>query len=509
MPVQDTADTALGTTSVTIADAAPESQADRRLLIDGRLVTTDKTFPSINPATGAVIGHAPDAGAEQAAAAIAAARRAFDTTRWSTDVELRARCLDQLHRALVGHAEELRELTIAEVGATRALTHGAQLDDPIKIVRFYADLLRAYKFSEDLGEAESRGMRHHRWVEKEAAGVVGAIIAYNYPNQLALAKLAPALAAGCTVVLKGAPDTPLITLALGQLIANHTDIPRGVVNVLTSSDASVGVALTTSPDVDVVTFTGSTAVGRQIMAAASDTVKRVFLELGGKSAVIMLDDADFASAAMFAAFSMVTHAGQGCALTSRLLVPKSHHDEIVGLIAQNFAKVRHGDPADPKTFMGPLISERQRDKVDAMVQRAVAAGATLVTGGKRLDPGYFYAPTLLTDVDPDSEIAQDEVFGPVLVVIGFDDDDDAVRIANNSIYGLAGAVFSRDQNRALAVARRIRAGSFSVNGGNYFGADSPFGGLKQSGIGREMGVAGMEEFLERKTFAVPVTGASA
>jgi acyl-CoA reductase-like NAD-dependent aldehyde dehydrogenase len=485
------------------ADATPESQVDRRLLVDGRLVTADGSFPSINPATGAVIGHAPDAGAEQARAAIAAARRAFDTTSWSTDVGLRIRCLDQLHRALVEHAEELRELTIAEVGATRALTQGAQLDDPIKIVRFYADLLGTYQFSEDLGEIESRGMRHHRWVEKEAAGVVGAIIAYNYPNQLALAKLAPALAAGCTVVLKGAPDTPLITLALGELIANHTDIPPGVVNVLTSSDAAVGVALTTSPDVDVVTFTGSTAVGRQIMAAASETVKRVFLELGGKSAVIMLDDADFASAAMFAAFSMVTHAGQGCALTSRLLVPKSHHDEIVELIAANFAKVRHGDPADPRTYMGPLISERQRDKVDDMVARAVAAGATLVTGGKRLDPGYFYAPTLLTNVDPDSEIAQHEVFGPVLVVIGFDDDDDAVRIANNSIYGLAGAVFSRDQDRALAVARRIRTGSFSINGGNYFGADSPFGGFKQSGVGREMGVAGLEEFLERKTFAVP------
>jgi aldehyde dehydrogenase (NAD+) len=503
MPVQDTAET----TAETIADAAPESQVDRRLLIDGRLVTTDTTFPSINPATGAVIGHAPDAGPEQAEAAIAAARRAFDTTSWSTDVELRIRCLDQLHRALIDHAEELRALTIAEVGATRALTQGAQLDDPIKIVRFYADLLRTYQFSEDLGEIESRGMRHHRWVEKEAAGVVGAIIAYNYPNQLALAKLAPALAAGCTVVLKGAPDTPLITLALGELIANHTNIPPGVVNVLTSSDASVGVALTTSPDVDVVTFTGSTAVGRRIMAAASETVKRVFLELGGKSAVIMLDDADFASAGMFAAFSMVTHAGQGCALTSRLLVPKSHHDEIVELIAQNFAKVRHGDPADPKTLMGPLINERQRDKVHGMVQRAVAAGATLVTGGKRLDPGYFYAPTLLTNVDPDSEIAQDEVFGPVLVVIGFDDDDDAVRIANNSIYGLAGAVFSRDQDRALAVARRIRTGSFSINGGNYFGADSPFGGFKQSGVGREMGVAGLEEFLERKTFAVPAVPA--
>ncbi len=495
MPVQDTAET--------ITDAAPEARADRALLIEGRLVTTDKVFPSINPATGEVIGHAPDAGVQETQAAIAAARRAFDTTSWSTDVELRIRCLDQLHRALLDHADELRALTIAEVGATQALTQGAQLDDPIKIVRFYADLLRRYEFREDLGERESRGMRHHRWVEKEAAGVVAAIIAYNYPNQLALAKLAPALAAGCTVVLKGAPDTPLVTLALGEVIAKYTDIPDGVVNVLSSSDPVVGPALTTSPDVDVVTFTGSTPVGRRIMAAASDTVKRVFLELGGKSAVIMLDDADFAGAAMFAAFSMVSHAGQGCALTSRLLVPKSHHEEIVELVAQNFAKVRHGDPADPNTLMGPLINERQRDKVDGMVQRAIAGGATLVTGGKRLDPGYFYAPTLLINVDPDSEIAQEEVFGPVLVAIGFDDDDDAVRIANNSIYGLAGAVFSRDPDRARAVARRIRAGSFSINGGNYFGADSPFGGVKQSGVGREMGVAGLEEFLEGKTYAEP------
>ncbi|MBY0391539.1 MAG: aldehyde dehydrogenase family protein [Mycobacterium pseudokansasii] len=510
MPTQQTAGTiAEGPTAGGLAGAPSQSRADRRLLIDGRLVATDTTFPSVNPATAAILGYAPDAGAAEARAAVAAARCAFDTTTWPTDVELRTRCLDQLHRALLDHAEELRELTIAEVGATHALTRGAQLDEPIGIVRYYADLLPGYQFSEDLGERESRGMRHHRWVEKEAAGVVAAIIAYNYPNQLALAKLAPALAAGCTVVLKAAPDTPLITLALGELIANHTDIPPGVVNVLSSSDAVVGEALTTSPDVDVVTFTGSTAVGRRIMAAASGTVKRVFLELGGKSAVIMLDDADFAGAAMFAAFSMVTHAGQGCALTSRLLVPNKHHDEIVELIAQNFAKVRHGDPADPKTYMGPLINERQRDKVDGMVQRAVAAGATLVTGGKRLDPGYFYAPTLLINVDPDSEIAQEEVFGPVLVVIGYDDDDHAVRIANNSIYGLAGAVFSRDQDRALAVARRIRTGSFSINGGNYFGADSPFGGFKQSGVGREMGVAGLEEFLERKTFAVPVIAASA
>jgi acyl-CoA reductase-like NAD-dependent aldehyde dehydrogenase len=499
-------DTAAPAVSANSSTESGAPHADRRLLIDGELVTAARVFPSVNPANGEVIGHAPDAGADEAAVAIAAARRAFDTTSWSTDVSLRVRCLEQLHQALLDHAEELRELTIAEVGATRALTHGAQLDDPIRIVRYYADVLRGYPMTEELGEIESRGMRHRRWVEKEGAGVVGAIIAYNYPNQLALAKLAPALAAGCTVVLKGAPDTPLVTLALGELIADHTDIPPGVVNVLSSSDSAVGEALTTSPDVDVITFTGSTPVGRRIMAAASETVKHVFLELGGKSAAILLDDADFAGASVFAAFSMVTHAGQGCALTSRLLVPRKHHDEIVELVAQNFAEVRHGNPADPKTYMGPLINERQRDKVDAMVQRAVAAGATLVTGGKRLDPGYFYAPTLLTNVDPDSEIAQHEIFGPVLVVIGFDDDDDAVRIANNSIYGLAGAVFSADQDRALAVARRIRTGSFSINGGNYFAADSPFGGFKQSGVGREMGVAGLEEFLERKTFAVPVPG---
>ncbi|BCO34467.1 aldehyde dehydrogenase family protein [Mycobacterium heckeshornense] len=484
---------------------AGERPTGRRLLIDGRLVTAGRTFPSVNPATGEVLGYAPDAGVDDAHAAIAAARRAFDTTGWPTDFEFRIHCLDQLHRALVDHAEELRELTIAEVGATRALTHGPQLDEPIGIVRYYADLLRTYPMSEDLGEIESRGLRHHRWVEKEAAGVVGAIIAYNYPNQLALAKLSPALAAGCTVVLKGAPDTPLVTLALGELIANHTDIPAGVVNVLSSSDQAVGAALTTSPDVDVITFTGSTATGRRIMAAASETVKRVFLELGGKSAVIMLDDADFATASMFAAFSMCSHAGQGCALTSRLLVPRTHHDQIVELIAQNFAKVRHGDPADPNTYMGPLISERQRDKVDGMVRRAIADGASLVTGGKRIDPGFFYAPTLLTNVDPDSEVAQEEIFGPVLVVIPFDDDDDAVRIANNSIYGLSGSVFG-SQDRALAVARRIRTGTLSINGGNYFAPDAPFGGYKQSGVGREMGVAGLEEFLERKTLAMPASG---
>ncbi|MGD0238920.1 MAG: aldehyde dehydrogenase family protein [Streptosporangiaceae bacterium] len=475
-----------------------------RMLVDGKLVAADRTYPSVNPATGQVIDHAPDASVADAQTAVAAARHTFDTTSWATDVAFRVRCLDQLHQALTEHQEELRELTIADVGAPRAITYGAQLDEPIGIVRYYADLLPGYPLTQDLGLAEFRGQRHRRWVEKEPVGVVAAIIGYNYPTQLALGKLSPALAAGCTVVLKAAPDTPLITLALGELIAEHTDIPAGVVNVLSSADVAVGEALTTSPDVDAVTFTGSTATGRRIMAAASTTVKRVFLELGGKSAMVVLDDADLAAPLGMAAYATCSHAGQGCAITTRMLVPRQPHDAIAAQVAAALDRVSYGDPADQANYMGPLISERQRDKVDGMVRRAIAAGATLVTGGEKVDPGFFYTPTLLTNVNPDSEIAQEEVFGPVLVIMPHDGDDDAVRIANNSIYGLSGAVFSGDADRALAVARRIRAGTLSVNGGAWFGPDVPFGGFKQSGIGREMGTAGLEEFLEAKSLAIPV-----
>ncbi|MET8798789.1 aldehyde dehydrogenase family protein [Nocardia sp. NPDC004568] len=475
--------------------------ATQRLLIDGQLVETGATLASLNPANGEVVGHAPEAGVAEVDAAVAAARRAFDTTDWSTNHEFRARCLEQLYRALQDNVEDLRALMIAEVGASYILTKGNQLETPFEIVKYYAGVLRDYTWTEDLGPVEIRGAHHQRWVEKEGAGVVAAIAAYNYPYQLAFAKLAPALAAGCTVVLKGAPDTPLITLALGELIAEHTDIPAGVVNILASSDVAVGERMTTHPDVDVVSFTGSTPVGRKIMAAASTTLKKVFLELGGKSAAILLDDADYNLGAMFAAFSICSHAGQGCAITTRLLVPRADHDKVAELVAANLADITYGDPADPKNYMGPLISERQRDKVHGLVERAVAAGATLVAGGEKVDPGYFYKPTLLANVDPDSEIAQEEVFGPVLALIPYDDIDDAVRIANNSIYGLSGGVFGADAQRARAVARRIRTGTFSINGGNYFHPDAPFGGYKQSGVGREMGVVGMEEFMESKTIA--------
>ncbi|MGD0705065.1 MAG: aldehyde dehydrogenase family protein [Trebonia sp.] len=484
-------------------DAA--AKLPKRMLIDGKLVEAGRTYPTLNPATGEVLGYAPDARLADAQAAVAAARLAFDSCDWPTDVAFRARCLDQLHRALTEHKEELRELTIADVGAPRQITYGAQLDQPIEIVRFYADLLPGYPLTEELGEIEFMGKRHRRWVEKEAAGVVAAIIGYNYPTQLALAKLAPALAAGCTVVLKAAPDTPLITLALAELIANCTDIPPGVVNVISSSEVAVGEVLTSSPDVDLVTFTGSTATGRAIMAAASNTIKRVFLELGGKSALVVLDDADATEPAMIGAFATCSHAGQGCAIPTRMLVPRARHDEFVAQVVAMMGAVKYGDPTDPANYMGPLVSERQRDKVDGLVQRAIAAGATLVTGGTRVGPGYYYTPTLLANVDPDSEIAQEEVFGPVLVIIDHDGDDDAVRIANNSIYGLSGSVYSGSYDRALSVARRIRTGTISVNGGAWFGPDVPFGGYKQSGIGREMGAAGLEEFLERKALATVVS----
>ena len=481
---------------------------EHRLLIDGALVPSSDAgvYDTIDPATERVLGTAADATPDDARRAIAAARRAFDETRWAIDRDLRVRCLRQLHQALLDHADDLREILVRDVGAPVSSTSGPQLAGPTEVVRWYADLLEHYEFVEDLGERDTFAGRHHRWIEQEAAGVVGAIAAYNYPIQLALAKLAPALAAGCTVVLKGAPDTPWATLALGNLAAEATDIPPGVLNVLASSDNAVGAELTTHPDVDVVSFTGSTPVGREIMAAASATVKRVFLELGGKSAFVLLDDGDVTMAAMFCAYASISHSGQGCAITSRLVVPRARHDEVVDLARSMLADVNYGDPADPANMMGPLISSRQREKVAGYVDRAIADGAEAVIGGGRpqhLPRGFFYEPTLLVGAGEDSAVAQDELFGPVLVVLPHDGDDDAVRVANNSIFGLSGAVLSADRERALGVARRIRAGTMSVNGGLYYAPDAPFGGYKQSGIGREMGTAGLEEFLERKTMAEP------
>ncbi len=482
---------------------------EQRLLIDGELraASHGATFDVENPATEAVVARAADAGPEDVEAAIAAARRAFDETRWSTDVAHRVRCLRQLHEALIDHVDELTELTIAEAGATRSACGTVQVAAPLDFLPFYADLTERYEWQTRLGVADTMGGPADRWIEREPVGVVAAITPWNVPNQINLAKIVPALAAGCTVVLKPAPQTPLTGLALGRLVADHTDIGAGVFNVVSSADPAIGEVLTSSPEVDMISFTGSTATGRRVMEAASANVTKVFLELGGKSALVVLDDvADLGLIAATAAFGTATVCGQGCALSTRLVVPRNRQAEVVDAVAQMMAATPPGDPSDADTMLGPLVSRAQRDRVEAYVRSAVDEGATVVCGGKRpdgFDVGHFYEPTLITDVTNDMTVAREEIFGPVLVVIAHDGDDDAIRIANDSIYGLSGHVFCDDEARAVDVARRIRTGTMSINGGVWYGPDVPFGGFKQSGIGREMGLAGFEEHLEVKAFARP------
>ena len=478
---------------------------DRLLLLDGRLVPgAGGAFETINPATEEVLGTAADASADDMDRAIAAARRAFDETGWATDHAFRARCLRQLREGLRRRADELRELTIKEVGAPRFLTYGAQLDAPVDDLGWFADLVEGYAWEQDLGRAEPMGMPSHRRVVREAAGVVGAITPWNFPHQINLAKLGPALAAGNTVVLKPAPDTPWCAAVVGEVIANDTDIPTGVVNVVTSSDHALGAQLAQDPRVDLVSFTGSTATGRNVMTSAAGTLKRVFLELGGKSAFIVLDDADLRAACSYAAFAGVAHAGQGCAITTRILVPRERHDEAVEITAGALAKLGAGDPQDDRTICGPVISARQRERIEGYLELAVKDGGAFACGGGRpegRDKGFWIEPTLITGLTNDSRAAREEIFGPVLVILPHDGDDDAVRIANDSPYGLSGAVHGGDVERARAVAKRLRTGTVSVNGGVWYGADVPFGGYKQSGIGREMGVAGFEEYLETKAIA--------
>jgi aldehyde dehydrogenase (NAD+) len=310
-------------------------------------------------------------------------------------------------------------------------------------------------------------------------------------------------------VLKPAPDTPWSATHIGKVITERTDIPPGVVNIVASSDHLTGEILSSDPRVDLVTFTGSTATGRRIMECASPTLKKVFLELGGKSANIVLDDADLAAVLPMGAMTCV-HGGQGCAITTRLLLPRSRYDEGLAILKKAFENWNYGDPTNPANLQGPQVSKRQQQRVLGYLEKGRKDGAKLLVGGgipKHLPKGFYVEPTLFADVDPDSTIAQEEIFGPVLCVIPYRDDDDAVRIANNSVYGLSGAVSSRSEERALAVARRIRTGTISVNGGMWFNVDTPFGGYKQSGLGRENGELGFEEYLETKVIGCSPAGA--
>jgi aldehyde dehydrogenase (NAD+) len=307
-------------------------------------------------------------------------------------------------------------------------------------------------------------------------------------------------------VLKPAPQTPWTGAELGRLIATQTDIPPGVVSVLTASGAAAAEALTADPRVDMISFTGSTATGRRVMAAAAPTLKKVFLELGGKSAAVVLDDYDVTAAAALTAFSVCIHAGQGCALTTRLIAPRASYDDAVAAAVQAMRAVTVGDPADGATVCGPVISRAQRDRVESYLRSAAADGGTFACGGGRVagrDAGYWIEPTVITGLAATARAAREEIFGPVLVVLAHDGDSDAIALANDSPYGLSGAVFGSDLTRARAVASRIRAGTIGINGGVWYSPDVPFGGYKQSGTGREMGVAGFEEYLEIKSVALP------
>lgn len=478
------------------------------LLIDGKLVPGSAgTFPTVNPATEEVLGVAADADAADMGRAIEAARRAFDDTSWSTDHAFRVRCIRQLRDALREHIEELRELTIAEVGAPLMLTAGAQLEGPVDDLAFSADTAENFAWNHDLADAAPQGIPTRRTVAREAVGVVGAITPWNFPHQINFAKLGPALAAGNTVVLKPAPDTPWCAAAVGRIALEHTDIPPGVLNVVTSSDHGVGALLAQDPRVDMVSFTGSTATGRAVMIDGAATIKKVFLELGGKSAFLVLDDADLGMAASISAFTAAMHAGQGCAITTRLVVPRARYDEAVEAAAATMGGIRAGDPTHKRTVCGPVISARQRDRIQGYLDLALDEGGRFACGGGRpadREAGFFIEPTVIAGLTNDSRVAREEIFGPVLVVLAHDGDDDAVRIANDSPYGLSGTVYSGSDDRAQAVARRLRTGTVNVNGGVWYSADAPFGGYKQSGVGREMGVAGFEEYLETKLIATAI-----
>jgi aldehyde dehydrogenase (NAD+) len=493
-----------------VSDAA-KVRPETRMLIDGKLVDAEsgKTFENVNPATEEVLGQVADASTTEMHRAIDAARRAFDETDWPTNHAFRTRCLEQLHEALQAEQEELREQLILEVGCPRMTTNGPQLDAPLAdAFAWPAKQIGEFEWETVLPDATSlQGTLDSRRIWREPVGVVGAIVPWNFPFEVTSHKLGQALATGNTVVLKPAPDTPWNATFLGRLIAERTDIPPGVVNVVPSSDHLIGEELTLSPKVDMISFTGSTAVGQRIMEKGAATMKRVFLELGGKSATIVLEDADLGTATLMG-MGACFHAGQGCAIQTRMLLPRSRYDEGVELLKGLFAAVPFGDPQRPDVIMGPLVSSKQRERVLGYIEKGKAEGATLAVGGGRppgdeFAKGWWVEPTLFVDVDNAMTIAQEEIFGPVLAVIPYDTEEDAIRIANDSKYGLQGGVFSGSLEHSLAVARRIRTGGLSINGGAPYGPDLPFGGYKHSGIGRQNGLAGFEQYLEIKSLAWP------
>ncbi len=468
-------------------------QAHDGMYIDGewRPAAGPEKIEVRNPADGTVIATVPAGGEQDVAAAVRAARAAFPGWAATPPAERAAR-LGALRDALEARRDEIAETVTAELGSPLAFSHAVHASVPIAVCASYAKLAADYPFEEEVGNSR---------VFHEPVGVVGAITPWNYPLHQIVAKVAPALAAGCTVVLKPAEDTPLVAQLFAEAV-HEAGLPAGVFNLVTGVGAVAGQALAVQDGVDLVSFTGSTAVGRQIGAAAGAAVKRFALELGGKSANVILPGANLTKAVKVGVANVMANSGQTCSAWTRMLVHADHYDEAVQLAAASVAKYVPGDPKDEGTRIGPVVNAKQRERVTGYISQGVKDGATLVAGGPDAPEGHeqgcYVQPTVFAGVTPEMTIAQEEIFGPVLSILKYEDVEDAVRIANGTVYGLAGAVWSEDEEEAVAFARRLDTGQVDINGGR-FNPLAPFGGYKQSGIGRELGRHGLGEYLQTKS----------
>ena len=445
----------------------------------------------INSTTEQVMGSIPEGTVEDVEKAVVAARAAFEG--WSqTSLQERADWMARIAEALGARMDEIAELIAQEVGMPLKLSSIIQAGLPTSTFASMPQLLAELPWEEQVGNS---------LIVREPVGVVAAITPWNYPLHQIAAKVAPALAVGCTVVLKPSQVAPLNALLLADVL-DDVGLPAGVFNVVTGRGSVIGEALSLHPDVDMVSFTGSTAAGRQVSVAAAGTIKRVALELGGKSPNVILEDADLQKAVPDGVAKCFLNSGQTCSALTRMLVPRSRLAEAEQIAAAAAAQFKPGDPFEPSTMLGPLVSEDQREQVRDYIRKGSEEGAKLVTGGAEppegLDCGYFVRPTVFSEVTPEMTIAQEEIFGPVLAIMPYEDESDAVRIANDSLYGLAGGVWSGDEERAKLLARRIRTGQVEINGG-AFNPLAPFGGYKQSGYGRELGLFGLDEFLQIKS----------
>ncbi|HEX9022642.1 MAG TPA: aldehyde dehydrogenase family protein [Geobacteraceae bacterium] len=444
-----------------------------------------------NPATERIIGQIPEGTGADAQAAISAARNAAGEWALTPSVE-RAALLQKLQQGLNARYEELAGIICSEVGMPLKLSRRIQVGLPLAVLESYIRLLGNYAFEECIGNS---------LVIKEPVGVTACITPWNFPLHQVVAKLAPALAAGCTVVLKPSEMAPLSSFILAEVM-HDAGIPAGVFNLVTGTGKVVGETLASHPEVDMVSFTGSTDAGRRVAGLAAQTVKRVALELGGKSAAIILDDADLPAAVKGTVAGCFLNSGQTCNALSRMLVPKHLYERAAWLAVEAARSYQVGDPLAEQTRLGPLVSAKQRERVRDYVRRGLTEGADILCGGPEAPEGlyfgYYIKPTIFGNVRSDMTIAREEIFGPVLTILTYKDEEDAIRIANDTIYGLAGAVWSADQNRAIRVARRIRTGQVDINGG-CFNIHTPFGGRRQSGYGCELGRYGLEEYLAEKT----------